>query len=291
MQGQLAYQILYQRDKALPFSQNQFIESANKVPARAFEAYIKGLLTPPSESRENYFKNAMRLYAEAKEGGIYSAAALELGHFYLNQQKFDEAIAYFSQVPQSDETSYAESAFYTGLIQRQKKNYEQALAVLRPLAEDLKLTSVYNTLGAIAVEASLDEKKNKGKSDALLNEGIEHLKKAHESAPDEMQFRFNYATALFLNKNYKEAVEILKPILAENSNDGLSFFLTAKSLEMLGDPTKAESADNQARRFLTVNNRLRQTAGRMAAQKDNRKHRPARCRAAAQGFCQRHFVK
>ena len=68
IQGQIAYQILYQRDKALPFSQNQFIESANKVPARAFEAYIKGLLTPETDvqTRENYLKNAMRIYAEEK---------------------------------------------------------------------------------------------------------------------------------------------------------------------------------------------------------------------------------
>src|SRR5829696_5094034 len=64
MQGQVAYQILYQRDKALPFSQNQLIESANKVPARAFEAYIKGLLTPAMEARENYFRNALRLYQD-----------------------------------------------------------------------------------------------------------------------------------------------------------------------------------------------------------------------------------
>src|SRR5437868_557939 len=45
MQGQIAYQILYQRDKALPFSQNQLIEAATRVPPRAFEAYTKGLLT------------------------------------------------------------------------------------------------------------------------------------------------------------------------------------------------------------------------------------------------------
>ena len=197
VEGQLAYQILYQRDKALPFSQNQFIEAANKIPARAFEAYIKGLLTAASEARENYFKNALRLYAEAKEGGIYSAAALELGHYYLNQKKNTEAIEYFSRIPQDDETNYAEAAFYTGLIHWQEENYEQALAVLRPLAEDLKLTSVYNTLGAIAVQASRDEKKNKGKSDALLNEGIELLKKASESAPDENAFRFNYASGTF----------------------------------------------------------------------------------------------
>ncbi len=71
MQGQIAYQILYQRDKALPFSQNQMIEAANKVPSRAFEAYIKGLLTPPSEARENYFKNAIRLYMEVTPDGTF----------------------------------------------------------------------------------------------------------------------------------------------------------------------------------------------------------------------------
>ncbi|MCV4939447.1 hypothetical protein OFC17_32195, partial [Escherichia coli] len=60
VQGQIAYQILYQRDKLLPFSQNQLIEAATKVPARAFEAYIKGLLTQAPETRENFLKNAIR---------------------------------------------------------------------------------------------------------------------------------------------------------------------------------------------------------------------------------------
>ncbi len=115
VEGQLAYQILYQRDKALPFSQNQFIEAANKIPARAFEAYIKGLLTPPSESRENYFKNALRLYAEAKEGAIYSAAALELGHFFLNQKKNSEAIDYFSRIPADGRNQLRRSRFLYGL--------------------------------------------------------------------------------------------------------------------------------------------------------------------------------
>src|SRR4051812_23287732 len=50
MQGQIAYQILYQRDKSsLAYSQNDLVVSATKVPARAFEAYIKGLLTNAPE--------------------------------------------------------------------------------------------------------------------------------------------------------------------------------------------------------------------------------------------------
>ncbi|MEO8072756.1 MAG: tetratricopeptide repeat protein [Acidobacteriota bacterium] len=255
VEGQVAYQVLYQRDKALPFSQNQFIESANKIPARAFEAYIKGLLTPESQTqaRENYYKNALRIYAEEKDGATYADAALELGYVYLNQKKNSDAIEYFSRVPQ-ESPQYAESAFYTGLIQWQQNNYEQALAVLRPLAEDLKLTSVYNTIGAIAVQAALAEKKNKGKSDAFLAEGLEFLKKAADSAPDESNARFNYGFALFLNNNYAEAAKELRPVLANNSRDGEAYFVLAKSLEKTGDASAADF-DNQARRFLSENNK------------------------------------
>ncbi|MDQ6788428.1 MAG: tetratricopeptide repeat protein [Acidobacteriota bacterium] len=256
VEGQVAFQILYQRDKALPFKQNDFIETANKVPARAFEAYIKGLLTPESDAqtRENYFKNAMRLYGETRSGETYADAALELGHFYLNQKKYNDAVEYFSRVP-AENSQYAEAAFYTGLIQWQQNNYEQALAVLRPLAEDLKLTNVYNTLGAIAVQASLVEKKNKGaKSDTLLKEGLDYLKKASDSAPDELNARFNYGLALFLNNNFADAAQQLRPVLAVNSRDGESYFILAKALAKTGDASAADF-DNQARRFLTENNR------------------------------------
>lgn len=255
VEGQVAYQILYQRDKALPFSQNQFVEAANKVPARAFEAYIKGLLTPDSDtqSRENYFKNALRIFSDEKDGAIYADAVLELGHFYLNQKKYGEAVEYFSRVP-VESNQYAEAAFYTGLIQWQQKNYEQALAVLRPLAEDLKLTSVYNTIGAIAVQASLAERKNKGKSDALLQEGLSFLKNAAESAPENINARFNYGLALLLNNNYAEAAKELRPVLASDSRDGEAYFILAKSLEKIGDETSTDF-DNQARRFLADNNR------------------------------------
>lgn len=254
IQGQVAYQILYQRDKALPFSQNQFIESANKVPGRAFEAYIKSLLSASNlETREIFLKNAMRIYAEEKEGAIYSEAALELGHIYLNQRKNAEAIAYFSQIP-PESSNYAEAAFYTGLIQWKQKNYEQALAVLRPLADDLKLTSVYNTLGAIAVQASRAETKDKGKSDALVAEGLGYLKKAFESAPNDANTAFNYAFALFLINNFKESAEKFRSVIVGNPRDGDAYYLLSKDLKSLGDAT-AEDMDNQARRFLTINNK------------------------------------
>jgi Flp pilus assembly protein TadD/TolB-like protein len=257
VQGQMAYQILYQRDKALPFRLNDFVEQANKVPARAFEAYIKGLLTPDTDagSREGYLKNALRIYAEDEKtkGGIYSDAALELGHFYLGSQKFGEAIDAFARIP-AESSQYVEAAFYTGLIHWQQQNYEQALAVLRPLAEDLKLTSVYNTIGAIAVQASRAEKKNKAKASALLAEGIEHLKKALDSAPDAVEVRFNYGFALFLNNDFGEAAVQLRPVLATAPKDGEAYFLLAKAAEILKEANFADF-DNMARQFLVAGDR------------------------------------
>ena len=271
VQGQVAYQILYQRDKALPYSQNQMIETATKVPARAFEAYIKGLLTAAPEAKENYFKNAMRLFTEATPDGIYSDAALELGHLYLGQRKSSDAIGAFEQVinanqqckekaknenkaPRCGDEGYAEASFYIGLIQWQQGNYEPALAVLRPLAEDLKLTSVYNALGAIAIQASRAEKKNAAKAAALLNEGLELLKKAYTSAPDEKNVQFNYAVAQFLNGNYQDAASQLRTYIAANPGDGDAYYVLGKALSELKDPTAAD-IDNQARRYLTGNNR------------------------------------
>jgi len=271
MQGQIAYQILYQRDKALPFSQNQLIEAASRVPSRAFEAYIKGLLTQVPEARENYFKNAIRLFAESGQGGIYPEAALELGHLYLSQRKNSDAVQYFEQVitanhqckekaradnkpARCSDEGYAEASFYIGLIYWQQGNYEQALAVLRPLADDLKLTSVYNALGAIAVQASRAEKKNEAKSAALLNEGLDLLKKASESAPEDLNIRFNYALANYLARNYQEAVAGLKSLLGAKPVDGEATFLISKALSQMGNPS-ASQFDNEARKLLTTGNR------------------------------------
>ena len=271
MQGQIAYQILYQRDKALPFSQNQLIEAATRVPPRAFEAYTKGLLTKAPEARENYFKNALRLYAETDADSTYSDAALELGHLYLEQKKSNEAVDSFDRVitanqqckekakaenkpARCSDEEYAEASFYIGLIRWQQGNYEQALATLRPLADDLKLTAVYNTLGAIAVQASRAEKKNDAKSAALLTEGMDFLKKAADSAPDELNIKFNYALGNFLSGNYQDAAAGFKSMIAARPNDGDSYFLLAKTLAALNDPTAAD-VDNQARRLLTLGNR------------------------------------
>jgi len=251
IQGRLAYQILYQRDRALPYSQNQLVQEATKIPPQAFEAYVKALqLDERDEKRSNYLKNAMRLYADANGGAVYTQAAFELGRYYMLDGKWKEATEYFIKL-QKKEPHYTEAAFYAGLAYAKSGDWGRAFASLVPLANDVPLIGVYNNAGAVAIQVARDQKKeNNQERQRVLGQGITFLQRASESSPDDSMVRFNYAYALFLSGKYAEAAEQLRPVITSDPRDGQAYFIFAKSLERSGKAESAEAADNQARRYL-----------------------------------------
>jgi tetratricopeptide (TPR) repeat protein len=251
IQGHLAYQILYQRDRALPYSQNQLIQEATKIPPQAFEAYVKAVqIDDRDEKRVNYLKNAMRLYADANGGAVYSQAAFELGRFYLLDGKWKEASEHFIKL-QKKEPHYTEAAFYAGLAYAKLGDYGHALAALVPLASDMPLIGIYNNAGAVAVDAAREQKKDKEQDrQRLLAQGVTFLERAAQSSTDDSMVRFNYAYALFLSGRYAEAADQLTPVITSDPRDGQAYFLFAKALEKTGKTEAAEAADNQARRYL-----------------------------------------
>ena len=249
IQGRLAYQILYQRDKALPFSQNQLVQEATKVPQRAFEAYVKGVqLSERDAKRANYLKNAFRFYADANGGAIYPQAAFELGRFYMLEGKWKDATEYFTKLQKKD-PHYAEAAFYAALGYAKLGDLGHALAAIVPLSSDVPLIGIYNNAGAIAVQASREEKKDDERA-RLLAQGTSFLARAAESSTDDPLVHFNYALALFLSGKYAEAADQLKPVITADPRDGQAYFLYAKSLEKVGKTETANAADDQARRWL-----------------------------------------
>ncbi len=251
MHGDLAYQILFQRDKALSFSRNQLVQEATKVPPKAFEAYIKGLLTAERDStRAIYFKNALRVYAKENGGAVYPQAAFELGRFYLSQTQWKEAAEYFTMVKKK-EPHYGEAQFYAGLAYWKLADVQQALSVLVPLADEkvMPLVGVYNNAGAVSVEAARNEKKPEERTRLLL-QGITLLSRAVDSSPDDTMVLFNYAYALFLAEKYAAAAEMLQKVIAADQRDGQAYFLLAKAQERAGHTDSATAADDQARRYL-----------------------------------------
>jgi tetratricopeptide (TPR) repeat protein len=252
-QGRLAFDVLYARDKAFPFTRNELIERATKVPQVAFQTYLKGvLLTDDKEKRVNYLKNALKAYSDAKGGAVYPEAAFELGQFYFQEQDWKQAAEYLSRL-QKEDPHYTEAAFYAALAYYKQGNTRAALDVLMPLMPEntkMPLTSMVNMAGAISVQAARDEKTPK-EHDDLLAQGIRFLKRAAEStSPDDSITRFNYAYALFLSARYEETAEQLRPIIAADPRDGQAYFLLAKALEKTGQTEQATAADDQARRFL-----------------------------------------
>src|SRR5260370_1379902 len=109
--GELAYQILFQRDKALSFSRNQLVQEATKAPPQAFEAYMKGSLTEERDpTRAIYFKNALKLYSNVNGGAVYSQAAFELWRFFFQPSQLKETNEYFTMM-QKKEPPYGEAQF------------------------------------------------------------------------------------------------------------------------------------------------------------------------------------
>jgi tetratricopeptide (TPR) repeat protein len=251
LNGDLAYRILYQRDKALSFSRNNLVQEATKVPPQAFEAYMKGSLTDERDpTRAIYFKNALKLFGKDNGGAVYPEAAFELGRFYFNQSQWKEAVEYFTML-QKKEPHYNEAQFYAGLSYWKTGDIEHALATLAPLADEkvMPLVGVYNNAGAVSVEAARNQKKAEERT-RLLVQGITLLSRAADSSPEDTTVLFNYAYALFLNEKYAEAAEKLEKVIAVDQRDGQAYYLLAKAQQRANHTEAASAADNQARRYL-----------------------------------------
>lgn len=248
--GRLAYQILYQREKTLmPYSQNQIVQEATKIPQQAFEAYVKAVQLPLNEAlRENYLKNAIRFFADAQAGAIYPQASFELGRTYMARGNWKDATENFAKLQKKD-PHYAEAAFYASLGYTKLGDYSRALATIVPLSSDLPLIGVYNNAGAIAVQAAR-ENKVEAERTRLLAQGTNFLSRAAESAPADPMVHFNYAFALFLSGKFEEAAEQLRAVITSDQQDGYAYFLFAKALSKTGKTEAATAADNQARRWM-----------------------------------------
>jgi tetratricopeptide (TPR) repeat protein len=253
VQGKLAYEILYEQDDKLPFSQKSIVEQATKVPQKAFEARVKATMTSDPEARLGYLTNAMKEFERANPGSVYKEAAFELGHLYYDQRPPDykKSAEYFSMLQRGD-PHYAEAAFYAALAYWRAGELQSGLDVLLPLTAEVPLTSIYNNAGALAIQAALKEK-NQQKRAALLKQATNFLSRAAESvseeSPDAQMVRYNYAYALVLSGKFAEAAEQLDAVVKGNSRDAEAVFLLAKAQEKAGQSDAATENDNRARQL------------------------------------------
>lgn len=236
LQGELAYEILYQRNPALPFSRDQIINDATQAPIGAFENFIKGTLTRDREARIEFLQRAIKEYSD-KTKSDYLPAIFELGRVYYEAGDYKEALEQLALIGDKDQR-YDEAQFYIGVAQDALNQTDKALATNQRLAPKLPLYEVYNNIGVLFI-------KQKQYSDA-----INHLKPAVEAAPRDTDTLFNLGYAYFLAKDYANAAATLRNETRQRPSDGEAFYVLGKALAATGDQACATEAMNQAKKLL-----------------------------------------
>jgi tetratricopeptide (TPR) repeat protein len=236
LQGDLAYEILYQHNQALPFSRDQITTDATVAPIGAFENFIKGTLTRDRDARIGFLDRAIKEYAE-KTRNQYVAAIFELGRVRYEAGEYKEALEQLTLVDEKN-PRYDEAQFYVGVTQDALGQTEPALGTLKKLAARMPLFEVYNNIGVLLI-------KQKQYKDA-----IDHLKPASEAAPKDTDTLFNLGYAYYLAKDNANAAVTLKNEIKQRASDGEAFYVLSKALAAVGDQPGATAASDQAKKLL-----------------------------------------
>ena len=236
LQGDLAYEILYQHNQALPFSRDQITTDATIAPIGAFENFIKGTLTRDRDARIGFLDRAIKEYAE-KTKLQYIAAIFELGRIRFEAAEYKEALEQLVLVDGKN-PRYDEAQFYVGVAQDALGQTEAALGTLKNLAARLPLFEVYNNIGVLLI-------KKKQHKDA-----IDHLKPAAEAAPRDTDTLFNLGYAYWLAQDNANAAATLKIETRLRASDGEAFYLLSKALAAANDQPGATVASDQAKKLL-----------------------------------------
>jgi tetratricopeptide (TPR) repeat protein len=236
LQGDLAYEILYQHNQALPFSRDQITTDATIAPVGAFENFIKGTLTRERDPRIGFLERAIKEYND-KTKAQYIAAIFELGRIRFEAAEYKEALEQLTLVDEKNQR-YDEAQFYVGVAQDALGHPDQALATLKKLAGRLPLFEVYNNIGVLLI-------KQKQYKDA-----IDHLKPAMDAAPRDTDTLFNLGYAYFLAKDNANAVATLKNETKLRASDGEAYYILSKALAAQGDQAGATAASDQAKKLL-----------------------------------------
>ena len=97
LQGELAYEILTQRNPSSPYSRERLVTEATQAPIGAFENFIKATLTRDQQARIGFLERAIKEVAE-KNKTRYTAAIFELGRIYYEAGDYKAALEQLAQI-------------------------------------------------------------------------------------------------------------------------------------------------------------------------------------------------
>ena len=237
-QGQLAWNIVYERNLAPPYSKEHMLRRAKQFPPAAYESFVKGVQTRDLKLRESFLLRAIQECENSGGAGYFPQAIYELGLLYYRQADFAESAKLLKRLSK-DDPIYAESLFYLGMAAYKAGDANEATSAFERLIELAPSAEVVNNAGAALLA--------KGENDRAL----QHLRRALSNSPNDALYRFNLGYAQWRARNFAEAVQHLRAVTQADPRDGEAQFLLAKALEASGQQAEAARADNEAKRYLS----------------------------------------
>ncbi|HKD92665.1 MAG TPA: tetratricopeptide repeat protein, partial [Terriglobales bacterium] len=165
----------------------------------AFENYIRGITAPTHQEQIRRLKEAVRLSPE------FERAMYQLGHADYESRDYQDAVTWLTKL-HHDTADAREGMFYAALAAYSQGDYAHAEEWFGQLAARMPLTEVLNDL-AVA-QARL------GKNTALQS-----FQRAVQADPNDPDYRYNYAVALYRSGDSGAAARQLREALVLKPND------------------------------------------------------------------------
>ncbi len=201
LQTTLAWELLQQMSPPRAITREQFLRASTPIRLDAFENYIRGILATDQQQKIRYLRTAVKLNPN------YTLAMLQLGKTYYGDHEYESAAAWFTRIPKDDPVA-GEANFLLGMSEFYRGSFEKAFSAFNYLATRLPLTEVYNNLGVV------DARRGRRAS------AVQYFSKAVSADPNDSDYRFNLAVALFKNADSSGAARQLREELQRNPSDG-----------------------------------------------------------------------
>jgi tetratricopeptide (TPR) repeat protein len=201
VQTELAWQLLRQMPAPPAMTREQFLQASAPIRIDAFENYIRGVTATDHQQRIRYLRAALKLNPN------YTLAMMQLGKTYYDTREYESAALWFGRVPRNDPAA-GEANFLLGMSEFYRGNFDKAFSAFSFLSSRLPLTEVYNNMGV--ADARRGRRAN----------AVEYFSKAVNADPNDADYHFNLAVALFKNGDSAGAARQLREELQQRPSDG-----------------------------------------------------------------------
>ena len=215
IQTALAWDLLRLDDAALVTSRDAYVAAAPTIRLDSLENYTRGVMATSAADKIKYFREALRI------DPMYTEALLGLGEAHFEAKQYESAAVEFLKVQQAH-PSAGQAQFLFGLCALYLGQFETAEASFAALSRPLPLSEVYNNLGVARAR--------RGEHTA-----VDAFQKAVDMDPDDADYRFNLAVALFRKGEAVASTREVRELLTANPDDAEAKGLL-ESLVAASDP-------------------------------------------------------